>query len=85
MTSARTRRGPRFEYLTDAAPRGRSVEPSAGLATTFAWRLVAANNRPVGRAWVDVDAPLLGVRAREPARQRSGPSPLRAGADYAQG
>ena len=43
MTGTLVRRASRFVYLSDADER---VEPKA----RFGWRLVAANNRPLGRA-----------------------------------
>ncbi|HEX3335549.1 MAG TPA: hypothetical protein VHS54_03760 [Jatrophihabitans sp.] len=41
MTTSAVRREPRFVFLTDA--------PSSADEGRFGWRLVAANNRPLGR------------------------------------
>jgi hypothetical protein len=50
MVSTQVRRVPRIIFVSDADPRTRHPRTDAAVSARVGWRVLAANNRPLGRS-----------------------------------
>jgi hypothetical protein len=50
MARTQTRRSPRIIFVSDASPRTRHPRTDSMVPARVGWRVIAANNRPLGRS-----------------------------------